>query len=174
MPPHFVIDVEADGPYPIDYSMIEIGLVQVTPKLDSTFYGNFRPLEGAKFNPEALAAIGRTREETLTWDDPLPHIEAMRQWIEDLTGNTRPIFWSDNPGFDWAFFTAYLHRFTGDNPFGWSCRRIGDLYSGLTKNPYAKWKHLRKTKHTHNPVDDAKGNAEALLAIQDIMKVKIF
>jgi hypothetical protein len=24
-------------------------------------------------------------------------------------------------------------------------------------------KRLRKTKHTHHPVDDAKGNAEALL-----------
>jgi hypothetical protein len=27
-------------------------------------------------------------------------------------------------------------------------------------------KYLRKTKHTHHPVDDAKGNAEALLAMQ--------
>ena len=28
---------------------------------------------------------------------------------------------------------------------------------------FFKWKHLRKTKHSHNPVDDAMGNAEVLL-----------
>jgi hypothetical protein len=26
----------------------------------------------------------------------------------------------------------------------------------------ANFKHLRKTKHTHNPLDDSRGNAEAL------------
>lgn len=32
-----------------------------------------------------------------------------------------------------------------------------------------EWKRLyRKTKHTHNPVDDAKGNAEALLAFKEM------
>ena len=31
---------------------------------------------------------------------------------------------------------------------------------------YIKWKWMRKTTHTHNPVDDAKGNAEALLEMQ--------
>jgi hypothetical protein len=33
---------------------------------------------------------------------------------------------------------------------------------------YAKWKHLRKTIHSHHPVDDAKGNAEALLAMKEM------
>ena len=32
----------------------------------------------------------------------------------------------------------------------------------MVKNTRHNFKHLRKTKHTHNPVDDAKGNAEAL------------
>ena len=30
------------------------------------------------------------------------------------------------------------------------------------------WKHLRSTKHTHNPVDDTKGNVEALLKMRDM------
>jgi hypothetical protein len=30
----------------------------------------------------------------------------------------------------------------------------------------ASWKHLRKTKHDHNPVNDAIGNAEAILAMK--------
>jgi hypothetical protein len=35
------------------------------------------------------------------------------------------------------------------------------------------FKHLRRTPHTHNPVDDAKGNAEALLALKEQFGLKI-
>jgi hypothetical protein len=35
---------------------------------------------------------------------------------------------------------------------------------------YRTFKHLRDTKHTHNPVDDAKGNAEAMLKIMQGVK----
>jgi hypothetical protein len=56
----------------------------------------------------------------------------------------------------------------GRNPFGWSSRRIGDIYCGFKNDMYANWKYLRDTKHTHNPVDDAKGNAEAILKMRDM------
>jgi hypothetical protein len=35
------------------------------------------------------------------------------------------------------------------------------------------FKHLRKTRHTHHPVDDVKGNAEALLTMKETMGLKI-
>lgn len=35
------------------------------------------------------------------------------------------------------------------------------------------FKHLRKTRHTHNPVDDAMGNAEALLHMKEAMGLEI-
>ena len=37
-----------------------------------------------------------------------------------------------------------------------------------------KFKHLRVTKHTHDPMDDAKGNAEAMLSMiaQHDLKIK--
>ena len=38
----------------------------------------------------------------------------------------------------------------------------------MVKDTFAQWKHLRITKHTHNPVDDARGNAEALLKMKDM------
>lgn len=72
---------------------------------------------------------------------------------------------SDNPAFDWQFVNYYLHRYAGRNPMGWSARRIGDLYCGLHRDVRASWKHLRKTRHDHNPLNDARGNAEALIAI---------
>ena len=64
----------------------------------------------------------------------------------------------------------------GSNPFGFSARRIGDLYCGLMKDAgkNSEWKRkYRMTKHTHAPVDDAKGNAEALLAFRDKLGLKI-
>ena len=33
------------------------------------------------------------------------------------------------------------------------------------------FKHLRLTKHTHHPVDDAKGNAEVLLTMKEQMSL---
>ena len=30
-----------------------------------------------------------------------------------------------------------------------------------------EWKKYRVTRHTHNPVDDARGNAEALLKFRE-------
>jgi hypothetical protein len=50
---------------------------------------------------------------------------------------------------------------------------LGSLYKGLVKDTFASFKHLRKTRHTHNPVDDAMGNAEALLHMKESMGLKI-
>ena len=41
---------------------------------------------------------------------------------------------ADNFAFDWQFINYYFHRFLGRNPFGFSGRRIGDLYAGLVKD----------------------------------------
>jgi hypothetical protein len=64
------------------------------------------------------------------------------------------------------FVCWYFHHFLGENPFGYSSQNLGSLYKGLAKDTFVNFKHLRKTKHTHHPVDDAKGNAEALLEMK--------
>mgnify|MGYP001824723581 FL=1 len=38
---------------------------------------------------------------------------------------------------------------------------------------FKNFKHLRRARHTHHPVDDAKGNAEALLTMKEEMGLKI-
>jgi DNA polymerase III epsilon subunit-like protein len=47
----------------------------------------------------------------------------------------------------------------------------------IADNPgfdFAKWKHLRETRHSHNALDDAKGNAEAILKMQDMgLKIRL-
>ena len=44
---------------------------------------------------------------------------------------------------------------------------------GLVKDTFKTFKHLRKTRHTHHPVDDARGNAEALLHMKHSMDLKL-
>ncbi len=94
-------------------------------------------------------------------------------WIKANNKNGRPVFISDNNGFDFAWVNWYFHYFIDENPFGWSSRRIGDFYAGLSKDWYAPWKHLRKTEHTHNALDDAIANATAFLEIIKTHEIKI-
>jgi hypothetical protein len=52
--------------------------------------------------------------------------------------------------------------------------QIGDMFCGFYKDSQYQWKKHRKTKHTHHPVDDAKGNAEALLyLVEQEVKIKL-
>ena len=57
---------------------------------------------------------------------------------------------------------------TGACPFGWSSANLGSFYKGLVKDPRQTFRKLRQTPHTHHPVDDARGNAEAMLAMADL------
>ncbi|HEX4452081.1 MAG TPA: 3'-5' exoribonuclease [Kofleriaceae bacterium] len=168
---YVMVDIESDGPAPGLFSMVSFGAVVVTPQLDTTFYGRTRPITDA-FIPEALAVSGHTRGEHETFDEPADVMRAFATWIVEHAGK-RPIFISDNNGFDWSFINYYFHRFTGGNPFGYSSQNLGSLYKGVVKDAFATFKHLRKTTHTHHPVDDAKGNAEALLAIKRELGLKI-
>lgn len=163
-----VVDVEADGAVPHLFSMVCFGAIVVEPSLSKTFYGAVKPIS-EEWDADALAVSGISREEHLTFDDPHEVMLKFKEWIAaNSTG--RPIFISDNLAFDWQWINYYFHRFVGSNPFGFSGRRIGDIYSGLVKDFFAasKWKSFRQTKHTHNPVDDARGNAEALLKIREM------
>ena len=158
-----VVDVEADGPVPHLYSMVSFGAVVVEPSLALSFKGEVRPVS-ERWLPEALAVSGVTREQHLGFEEPGPVMERFERWIRE-SSKGRPVFASDNLAFDWQWINYYFHVYLGRNPFGWSGRRIGDLYCGMVKDGYAQWKHLRRTGHDHDPVHDAKGNAEALLAI---------
>ena len=161
-----VVDVESDGPAPGKYSMVCLGAVLVEPTLSKTFYGQTRPISD-QFIPDALAISGFSRQQHEAFDEPAAVMQRFRDWIAQHSQG-RPIFVSDNVAFDWQWINYYFHTYLGDNPFGHSGRRIGDLYCGMVKDSFAQWKHLRKTTHTHHPVDDAKGNAEAILAMKEM------
>lgn len=170
-----VVDVEADGPIPGKYSIVCFGAVIVEPSLKKKFYGKLKPISN-NWIPDALKISGFSREDHLKFDNPQDVMVQFKDWLE-VNCVDRPKFISDNLAFDWQWLNFYFHDMLNENPFGHSGRRIGDLYCGMKMDAglNSEWKRrLRKTRHTHNPVDDALGNAEALLAMQKMgLKIKL-
>ena len=165
-----MVDIESDGPCPGMHSMVCFGAVIVEAGLQRTFYAELKPISDI-YIPEALAISGFSRVETLKFPDPRDAMQNFEAWLtKNMDSGKRPILWSDNNGYDAAFINYYFWQQLGRNPFGWSSSNLGSFYKGLDRNMYSTFKHLRDTKHTHNPVDDAKGNAEALLKMQGMIK----
>jgi len=138
------VDCEASGPCPGRGDLTEFGAV--IHKSRKTFYGDLR---------------GKT-----PYGIALTFLH-FRRFLESNC-ESRPVFVSDNPAFDWQWINYYFHHIFGMNPFGWSARRIGDYYAGLQGDFHKSnnWKKFRKTKHDHNPVNDAMGNVEAFDRMQ--------
>ncbi len=97
-------------------------------------------------------------------DDGLVTMKRFVVWLDLVRRGERAVFVSDNPAFDWQHINWALWNRVGANPFGHSARRIGDYYAG-TKGNWKEtqgWKRFRVTPHDHNPVNDARGNCEAM------------
>lgn len=158
----YSLDVEADGPCAGLYSMISFGLVPLDRPRDG-FYTTLAPISDL-YVPRSLAVCGFTREESLNFPPAEKAMEEFSRWLDAEPSGGHKIIWSDNPAFDWQFFNYYCHRFLGGNAFGHSARRIGDFYAGTQHNPRKArgWKKWRTEPHTHNALEDARGNAGAL------------
>ena len=148
------VDCEAYGGAPSVGALTEFGAVMFTR---ATFHGI---LIDSIPNPENPAIpipsnSGKTYDAKKVFTD-------FDAWLTTHSRG-RPIFVSDNPAYDFMWIADGFHKHLGYNPFGHSGRRISDFYAGLTHNwtNTQKWKRLRITPHTHNPVMDAMGNMEA-------------
>ena len=164
-----VVDVESDGPCPGMHSMICFGAVIVEPGCQRSFYAQLKPISDI-YVPEALAISGFSRDDCMKFPDPRDAMQNFEAWLAKEIPGKRPILWSDNNGYDAGFINYYFWQQLGRNPFGWSSANIGSFYKGITGDLYSKFTHLRDTKHTHDPVDDARGNAEALLKMFAMIK----
>jgi len=156
----FVLDVESDGPCPGKNSMISFGIVALND-FSINFKGTMAPISDI-WLPDALAVSSITREQHEAYPSPKITMLKFQTWIKQFPENHK--LWSDNIAYDWMWIHYYQHIYLGQSYFGHSGRRIGDLHAGFKRNikdqsGYKKW---RMTKHTHDPLDDAIGNAEAL------------
>ena len=151
--------------------MVCFGAVLLDSELKTTFYGRTRPIS-THWNAEALAISGIARDEHEGFEDPAQVMGDFERWVLEH-GKGRPIFVSDNVAYDWQWINYYFHTYLGRNPFGYSGRRLSDLYCGLVKDSFASWKHLRRTAHDHHPVNDAIGNAEVILYMKNELGLKL-
>lgn len=164
------VDVESDGPIPSDYSMLSIGAVVIEPALDRRFYAELRPISD-KYKSEALHACGFTREQTLGFPPARDGIMMFHEWLTRLKlTDKKCVFVSDNPIFDGMFVFWYMHHFCGTNPFGFSGFSLTSFSKGWERDMTKNHKKYRKTVHSHNALDDAMGNAEAMLYYLERMK----
>ena len=164
------VDVEASGPCPRYGDMISFGAVVIEPTFSWQFYSDIMRPECENFEQEAYDSIGMTREEHDYKHNPSisNSINRFSSWcgqLKQASQADRLIMVSDNPGFDFQWMNYECWDKIGYNPFGHTARKIGDVWSGLRTRHYetAGWKRYRRTKHTHNALDDALGNAEAWL-----------
>lgn len=170
-----MVDIEADGPIPGDFSMVSLGAViieDIETKDLKSFFGLLRPISD-KWLPQALKVSGFSREKTMEFPEAKVTMQQFGNWLTE-NSKGRPMFISDNNGFDWMFTCWYFWHFLDCNPFGHSSTNLGSLYKGMVKDMRKNFKRLRKTKHTHHPVDDCKGNVEALLAMRKDLSQKNF
>ncbi|MDD3323238.1 MAG: exonuclease [Paludibacter sp.] len=183
---YYVIDVESDGPILGKHSMVCFGAVRLDNELKTTFYGQTCPISDY-YNEEALAISGFSRQEHETFEDPKIVFEQFALWLAETSTKGKLVLISDNNGYDASWINWYFHVFCGSNPFGYSSRRIGDLWCGFKNDMRLPWKYLRSLTftdkegreqkgfpHTHNPLEDALGNAHALLYMINVgLKLKL-
>lgn len=164
---NIIVDCESSGPCPSFGDLINFAAITES---GDTFVSTTHPPLVEHYDEGAYKAlkISRAIHESYTGDIKETFI-TFRNWVMDRVKDTRPILWSDNVAYDWQWINWGFHNLGYGNPFGHSARNISDLYAGANGNikDRSSWKRWRKTKHTHDPLDDVKGNLEAFLAIRE-------
>lgn len=158
-----LVDVEALGKSPFSGEMTEFGAVALNrsvTSVQSTFHGKLIEAIPDPKNP----AIPFIPEGARRYDTHKV-MNRFHKWLLGL--GDRVVFVSDKNGYDYSWVNYYFDMVGLENPFGHSSRRIGDFAAGLKSDYFntSKWKQLRDTRHSHHPVDDSLGNAEALIKL---------
>ena len=174
---YFSFDIEADGPYPGDYSMLSLGCVAFDA--DGTelgsWYANFELLEGASQDPDTMrfwAENQKYYDLTRTWtQNPKEAMTHFVEWVESFDGT--PVGVAMPAGFDFTWLWWYSKKFVGRSPFSFSCIDMktmawtmlgGNLYRESTKKNWPKnW--FSKFKHDHHALNDAREQGHTFMNI---------
>ena len=159
-------DIETDGPLPGIHAMLSIGSAAYTADkvLLGTFSANLESVPELTSDPETRAWWATQPEAWAACRrDPEPPATVLARylaWLKSLPG--RPVFVAYPAAFDFPFVAWYLHRYTGENPFGYTVIDIKTYAMALLGKPYRHCgKHAMPPDwfdpmpHTHVALDDA-------------------
>jgi hypothetical protein len=176
---YFSADVETDGPIPGPFSMLSLALVYAgrfdgvrferPADYSTTFYRELRPISD-DFQPEALKINGLDRAK-LSREGSAPEVAMAEasEWVRDVAGGAEPVLVAYPLSFDWSWLYWYFMRFvpTG-SPFNHSrafdIKTAFAVKAGIPVSQAGRANlapELRShVAHTHNALDDARGQAE--------------
>lgn len=167
------VDIEADGPYPGGYSMLNLGAASFKTTNPnplepiSTFSINIKPLEGAGRDPSTMSFWEGNQQIWFEINEnqvePQIAMDEFRKWIREQPGT--PAFVGYPGGWDFMFVYYYLMRFGHDSPFSFRTLSIATYACAMLKTPFRrtvkrsmpKYWFDKTLKHTHLGVDDAIG-----------------
>lgn len=161
------IDVETDGPVPLQNSLLSIGAAAFKEDgtLLDTFEANLEKLPSASEHPETMKWWSQQKE---AWEylqqNKLPAEVAMAsfdRWVRSFVGQKVAV--CAPSGFDFTYVYVYTTAFLGSCPFGFSCVDLKSFVMAGTRKKYAasgkscwpqRWQDS-KIPHTHKAIDDA-------------------
>ena len=173
---YFSMDIETDGPYPIDYSMLSLGVVALLPDGTevSTFEANLEQLSGATEHPRTMAwwkqfpeAWDYCRKDT---ENPVDAMGRFVAWVEQTCGNKyKPVAVAMPSAFDYMFVYTYMMKYAGRSPFSFSCVDMKSFaMAQLKKKKFRKsgkqgWpkRWFTDLPHTHKAIDDAREQGQS-------------
>jgi ribonuclease T len=126
------VDIEASGPIPGEYSLLQIGACDAYQP-QNVFSCFLKPISD-NAQDEALRVTGLSMA-ALKKDglEPSTAMLKFEDWIGGVAKNQKVVFVGLNAAFDWSFINYYFHRYLGRNPFGHAALDIKSLYMGAQK-----------------------------------------
>ena len=157
---YILVDVETYGPCPGIHPLVSIGAINYNTREE--FYVELYPDK-----IEVVNEAFKIAESALRGGEVLAEkgMKMFYQWLMNQQDKIDDplIFVSDSTWFDAAFINYYMWTYCNDNPFGHSSLSLVQLFKGMKKDTRVNiWKLRPEGSHTHNALDDCRGNVVVL------------
>ncbi|WP_440030053.1 3'-5' exoribonuclease domain-containing protein [Chromobacterium amazonense] len=167
------VDIESNGPVAGMHSMLAFGAVAFDQEgnIYSEFERNLFPVDGLGEHLETMKWWEKQQEAwSLLQQDRVTPLIAMQEfadWLAKLPG--QPVLVSHPASFDYSFMHWYSFQYLGGVSFhiagldipSYAMAVLGVPYTQAKRKFWPKYLNDVSSSHTHLPIDDARGHAQA-------------